>query len=112
MQDVRRNHHIAEMLRAERSAQDISFNRLGQMVYDRLGAFAPTVETIRVYHDPERIPDQVNPVVLSALFDIYEAKVIDLDGPMGEDLKRVADLMKRQTGWLSPTVKVPALAGR
>jgi hypothetical protein len=94
---TKRNAEMAERLAARRAASGLSFNRVAQMVYDRLGAFAPTLETVRTYHDPKRIPEQVNPVLVAALADVYDCSLIDLSETVNEDAKTYADLLKRRS---------------
>lgn len=88
---------LAQGLDAQRKATGLSFNRLGQLAYELLGAYCPTTETLRTYHDPERIPERVDLVVVSALAEIYGVKVRDLSASTFEDVKRVSDLLRRQS---------------
>ena len=48
----------------------MSYDAVRLAVYDRLGAFAPTMETIRTYHRADG-PRNVNLTVLMALCDVY-----------------------------------------
>lgn len=46
------------------------------------------------------------------LADLYDVELSDLSGAIAGDLERVADLVKRSSGWTTQALKEPALAGR
>lgn len=105
---MKKNAELARKLSARRAETGLSFNRVTQLAYERLGAFCPTLETIRTYHDPERVPDQANPVLVAALAAIYDCQVIDLSESVDEDVKRVRDLLIDRSGWTSRTLQPAA----
>jgi len=73
----------------------LSFAKLHLAVYDRLGAFAPTEETIRTYHKANG-PKKYDLTVLMAIADVYGLKLSDLGVPAPEGF---SDLVFRASRW-------------
>jgi hypothetical protein len=90
----------AEVL--EQSRQDKgapSFAKIHLAVYDRIGIFAPTAETLRTYHRGTG-PAVPNLTVLLALCDYYGVTLSDLgyEAPKG-----LPDLVFRASRWKRET---------
>lgn len=59
------------------------------------------------------IPEEkADTFLLLFLSDLYGTSLADISTAVAEDVKMVADLVKRQTGWTKQTLKVPAMNGR
>lgn len=56
--------------------------------------------------------EKADTFLLLFLADLYGTDLATISTAVAEDVKMVADLVKRQTGWTSQTLKVPALTGR
>lgn len=86
----------AEVLEAARQSKGApSFAKVHLAVYDRIGVFAPTAETLRTYHrgNAAKTPDLT---VLLALCDYYGLTLSDLgyEAPRG-----LPDLVFRASRW-------------
>lgn len=70
-----------------------SFDKVRLAVYDRLGAYAPSAETIRTYHRADGPKPDLT--VLAALCDVYGIKLasfgITTPSDLHEMLRRVSD---------------------
>ena len=71
-----------------------SFAKVHLAVYDRIGIFAPTAETLRTYHREGTVKSP-DPIVLAALCDYYGLKLSDLGIVAPKDL---VDLLERTFG--------------
>jgi len=80
-----RQHHLPSALAEARAkAGSPSFDLIHDGVYDRIGAYAPTAETLRVWHGGVKptaskpkppkppTPEKVDLIVLAALADFYD----------------------------------------
>ena len=89
--------HVADELNQRRDEARMSYARVGRRVYDLLNDYAPTPETMRLYHiGAIQSPDLV---VLRALCEVYDCTLEDVwpdDDPLPE---YVADLLREQTSW-------------
>lgn len=95
----------AEVLETARTAAGSpSFAKVHLAVYDRIGIFAPTAETLRTYHrgTAPKTPDLT---VLAALCDYYGLKLSDLGIEAPKDL---VDLLERAFGCTHGLVSSPA----
>lgn len=89
----------AAKLEEAREAAGLSFAQVHMEVRDRLGAYCPTLETIRLWH--KRVPKQVDLVVLMAIVDVYGLKLSDV----GVNIPRATrELIRRSSGWMSGTL--------
>jgi hypothetical protein len=85
----------AEVLEAARQDRKMSYDAVRLAVYDRLGAFSPTMETVRTYHRNDG-PKRIDLTVLMAIADVYGLTLSDLGLEAPKELR---DLVIRASRW-------------
>lgn len=91
-------HTLGAKLEGRRAkAGQPSYRALARQLYDMLGVYAPTDESIRRLHIGRIPPDKVDPLVLAALCDIYGCTIKDVSRLAAERSKTASDLLKRQS---------------
>lgn len=73
----------------------LSFPRLGRLVYERIGAYAPNDETLRAWGKGTANPEKIDPIVVAAMADVFGCSVADLSVIAAQTLRRVNDLLDR-----------------
>jgi hypothetical protein len=93
---------LAASLAAAKQEAGMSYKEVFQGVYDRLGTYTPSIETIRAYHLPERISDHPDLVVISAIADVYGTPVRRLAPELDGLVNKARDLLMRAFGCVTP----------
>lgn len=92
---------LGKRLEARRiAAGEPSFKKLSQRLYNVLGEYTPTDETIRRLHrgDPRTAtPDRVDLVLLAAICDQYGCTIRDVSEVAVDRLRMLSDLVVRQS---------------
>ena len=70
------------------------FASVRDAVKEYLGAYTPTEQTIRSWHGPDS-PKKLDPLVLTALADVYGVELASLDPTMERQLPRIKELISR-----------------
>lgn len=94
---------IGERLTALKAASGYSWDRIARMVYDHLGEYAPTAETIRAWGRGEVKSGRIDPVVVTALADVLGCSVADISTAAAATMGRLNSLLKRVDIDLSDT---------
>lgn len=83
--------NAAKILQDARQANGLSYSQVRLAVFERLGAYTPTEQTIINYHRADKAPSTPDPVLLCALADVYG---IELSLLM-PDFQRIQELWAR-----------------
>ncbi len=95
---------IAEAFEAAREKQHLSYSQVRDAVRDRLGAFAPSTETIRQYHsNTGKAAKNPNLVVVGAIADVYGSTLKEIDPDLTERLDTIREVLFRGFGWMQDT---------
>jgi hypothetical protein len=85
---------FATALEAARDeAGALSYKKVERALWDRLGAYAPTDETLRRYHRGRVEPEAADPLVVLVLAEVYDKPVRELSPTVADRLEGVRDLV-------------------
>jgi hypothetical protein len=73
----------------------LSFPRLGRLVYERIGAYTPNDETLRTWAKGKANPEKIDPLVITAMADVFGCTVADISVIAAQTLNRVNGLLAR-----------------
>lgn len=74
-----------------------SYRSLSRTLYDMLGSYAPTDESIRRLHTGKVTPEAVDLVILAALCEVYECAISDVSQVAAKRSRTASDLLKRHS---------------
>lgn len=69
---------IGARITAQKKRSGLSWDRINKGVYDRLGAYTPHSETIRAWGRGDVNPEKIDPLVVTALADVFQCTVADI----------------------------------
>lgn len=95
----------SQRLKDLRKQHQYSYNTLRDLVYDLLGPYTPTMETLRQMHQTKdsKAAKRPDPLVMVALAHVYGVSLSDLSPVTADELKRLRDLLRRVSLWDADT---------
>ena len=86
---------IGANITREKERSGLSWDRMSKRVYDELGAYAPTSETLRAWGRGEVNPDKVDPIVIAALAGVFKCTVAEISTTAARRLRALEALRNR-----------------
>jgi hypothetical protein len=83
------------MERRRQRAGSPSYRSLARTLYDMLGVYAPTDESLRRLHVGRVSPEKADVVILAAIAEVYGCKVADFSASAADRAKAARDLLRR-----------------
>lgn len=89
------NRAIASTLEHHRQTEGMSYNQVRDAVRDLIGSYCPTQETLRTFHQVDRVSraTPLDLVVVCALAKVYGVSFKDSDPEVAAALARARDLL-------------------
>ncbi len=81
----------------------MSFKKVERALWTKLGAYAPSDETLRRYHRGQFNAERVDIILVSALCDIYKVKLKDIAPDLLSVSKGFSDLLKANYAYMKET---------
>lgn len=101
------NTTLKEVLTAAKAEANVSYNQLARELYELLGAYTPTPESLRRLH--EGFVGKPDLIVLAALFRFYGLDRDALGEEVEQQFNHARDLLDPTSGWGFAHINHPTL---
>lgn len=92
------NTPLREVLTAAKADAGVSYNQLARELYDLLGPYTPTPESLRRLHEGHVAKPDI--IVLAALFRFYGLDHDALGEEVEQQFSQARDLLDPTSGWM------------